>query len=79
MPVDTTADPAAATPDARHERYHFGHLNRLECRLLYQMLKSVGAGEGDGLFAALVAHMAAAERGRARARSFRRRAHERDG
>jgi hypothetical protein len=65
--VRPPAEPAA-TP-----RHHFGHLSRVECRLLYEMLKSVGADPAAGVLAELVEHMARAERGRARARTIRRR------
>lgn len=61
---------ARVNAEAAAEKYSFAKLSRCECRLLYEMLASVGADDCDPVLAALIAHMASRERSRAKARSI---------
>lgn len=61
---------ARLNAEAAAEKYSFAKLSRCESRLLYEMLASVGADDGDAVMAALITHMASRERTRAKARTI---------
>jgi hypothetical protein len=68
-----TAGDAAGRRHLWAERYRWAHLSLAECRLLYEMLRSVGCGETDDVYAALLAEVVRREQARARGRTAARR------